>query len=224
MKRFVIHCVAAAAATISFGAMAQVKMFDRPPTLEELRASMAAPAQAAAPAPSIPNAGEQRQGEDRVRTRAIVWNQPAAAAAAPAAAGAVAAQAALPSVASQAPSAQQAAAGNIGQPVAMPINFEPGSSRLAGQANAFIEPIAMLMRADPTLRMVVEGHTDAIGSPSRNLMLSWDRAMTVFRVLVERYGIDPARLQPMGRGSMDPIDAANPEGAVNRRVQFRPIG
>jgi outer membrane protein OmpA-like peptidoglycan-associated protein len=224
MKRFVIHCVAAAAAMISFGAVAQVKMFDRPPTLEELRASMAAPAPAAAPAPSIPNAGEQRQGEDRVRSRAIVWNQPAAAAAAPAAAGAVAAQAALPSVASQAPSAQHAAAGNVGQPVAMPINFEPGSSRLVGQANAFIEPIAMLMRADPTLRMVVEGHTDSSGSPSRNLMLSWDRAMTVFKVLVERYGIDPVRLQPMGKGSMEPIDAGNPEGAVNRRVQFRPIG
>lgn len=222
MKRFVIHSLAAAAALISFGASAQVKVFDRPPTLEELRASMAAPAQAA-PAPAIPNAGEQRQGEDRLRSRAIVWNQPGAAAA-PAAAGAVAAQAALPSVASQAPSAQHAQSASVGQPVAMPINFEPGSSRLAGQANAYIEPIAMLMRADPTLRMVVEGHTDASGSPSRNLMLSWDRAMTVFKVLVERYGIDPVRLQPMGKGSMEPIDNRDPEGAVNRRVQFRPIG
>jgi outer membrane protein OmpA-like peptidoglycan-associated protein len=216
MKSFVIHSVAVAAALVSLGAAAQVKVFDRPPTLEELRASMAAPA-AAAPAPAAPSAGE-----DRVRARGIVWNQPAAAAAAPAATGAVAA--ALPSVASQMPSAQQAASSAVGQPVAMPITFEPGSSRLAGQANAYIEPIAMLMRADPTLRMVVEGHTDASGSPARNLMLSWDRAMTVFKVLVERYGIDPARLQPMGKGSMEPIDSSNPEGAVNRRVQFRPLG
>ncbi len=221
MKRFVIHTVAVAAAWASFGAVAQVKVFDRPPTVEELRASMVAPRAAAAPA--IPNAGEQKPGEDRPRSRAIVWNQPAAAAA-PAAVGAVAAQAALPSVASQMPSVQQASAGAVGQPVAMPINFEPGSSRLVGQANAFIEPIAMLMRADPTLRMVVEGHTDASGSPARNLMLSWDRAMTVFKVLVERYGIDPARLQPIGKGSMEPIDAGNPEAAVNRRVQFRPFG
>lgn len=216
MKRFVIHCVAVAAASISFGAAAQVKMFDRPPTLEELRASMAAPG-------APPPAAAARAGDDQPRARGIVWNQPGATAA-PAAAGAVAAQAALPSVAAQAPSAQQAQAAGVGQPVAMPINFEPGSSRLVGQANAYIEPIAMLMRADPTLRMMVEGHTDASGSPARNLMLSWDRAMTVFKVLVERYGIDPARLQPMGRGSMEPIDAANPEGAVNRRVQFRPLG
>jgi flagellar motor protein MotB len=40
---------------------------------------------------------------------------------------------------------------------------------------------------------------------------------------VERYGIDPVRLQPLGKGSMELIDSANPEGAANRRVQFRPL-
>ena len=50
--------------------------------------------------------------------------------------------------------------------------------------------------------MAIEGHTDASGSAQRNLMLSWDRAMTVFKLLVERYGIDPVRLQPVGKGSM----------------------
>ena len=108
--------------------------------------------------------------------------------------------------------------------MALPINFEPGSSRLAAGANAYIEPIASLLRADPSLRMTVEGHTDASGSPQRNLLLSWDRAMTVFKLLVERYGIDPQRLQPVGKGSQELIDTGNPEGSANRRVQFRPLG
>ena len=45
--------------------------------------------------------------------------------------------------------------------------------------------------------------------------------MTVFKLLVERYGIDPVRLQPVGKGSMELMDAGNPEGAANRRVQFK---
>lgn len=231
MKRLTPFALALVALGAAFGAAAQVKTFDRPPTVEELRASLAKSAAAPA-APGVAEAPPAAQpGEDRVRSRAIVWNQPAAAAAARPAAAAVAGAAALPAAATTQPSAQvataaaaPAAGAGAGQSVALPINFEPGSSRLAVQAGAYIEPIAALLRADPSLRMVIEGHTDASGVPARNLMLSWDRAMTVFKVLVERYGIDPARLQPLGRGSMDPIDPANPEGAVNRRVQFRTMG
>lgn len=113
--------------------------------------------------------------------------------------------------------------GSASPGIALPIGFEPGSSRLASGANAYIDPIASLLRADPSIRLAIEGHTDASGSAQRNLMLSWDRAMTVFKLLVKRYGIDPTRLQPVGKGSMELMDSVNPEGAANRRVQFRPI-
>ena len=52
----------------------------------------------------------------------------------------------------------------------------------------------------------------------------WDRAMTVFKLLVERHGIEPVRLMPVGKGSSEPLDELNPEAANNRRVQFRPLG
>jgi OmpA-OmpF porin, OOP family len=186
-----------------FAAQAQVKSFDKPPTLEELRKSLAAPQ--AAPAAAAADTG------NAPRARGIVWN---------------AAPAKADSAAGGTPSAQTVAAASAepAPSVALPINFAPGSSQLIGQSLSFIEPIAMLMKAEPTLRMVVEGHTDALGSPERNLMLSWDRAMTVFKVLVERYGIEPQRLQPMGKGSTELVDTGNPGAAANRRVQFRPIG
>ncbi len=210
MNTRIAHAVALALASLSLHAAAQVKVFERPPTLEELRASMAAPA-AAQPAAA---ATDESSG---VKKRGIVWNSPGTPAKASTETAAQTAQGTAPGqqTASAAPAQSQG--------IALPINFEPGSSRLAAGATSYIEPIASLLRADPALKMAIEGHTDASGSAQRNLMLSWDRAMTVFKLLVERYGIDPVRLQPVGKGSQELMDAGNPEGAANRRVQFRPI-
>lgn len=210
MNTRIAHSVALALAALSFQASAQVKVFDKPPTLEELRASMAAPAAAA---PAATGGAEEAGG---VKKRGIVWNSPGTPAKA-------STETATQTAQGTAPGQQVAAAPAQSQGIALPINFEPGSSRLAAGATSYIEPIASLLRADPSLKMAIEGHTDASGSAQRNLMLSWDRAMTVFKLLVERYGIDPVRLQPVGKGSMELMDAGNPEGAANRRVQFRPL-
>lgn len=210
MKTWIVHAIAIAAAAAAFGASAQVKVFERPPTLEELRASMAAQSAAPAAAAAAESSGAAPRADDGSgsRRRGIVWNTPAKPSA---------------EVVAQTAQGGASAGGSTSPGIALPIGFEPGSSRLASGANAYIDPIASLLRADPSIRLAIEGHTDASGSAQRNLMLSWDRAMTVFKLLVERYGIDPARLQPVGKGSMELMDGGNPEGAVNRRVQFRPI-
>lgn len=202
MKTYLSIVVAAVAAGFCVSASAQVKVFDRVPTVEELRKAL--------PAASSPEGSGPRG-------RGLVWNQ--APAKSDGASGGNVAAATAPPAQTAAPAADTA-----GGVVALPINFEPGSSKITGQGFSYIEPIAMLMKTDPTLRMVVEGHTDASGSAQRNLMLSWDRAMTVFKVLVERHGIEPNRLQPVGKGSLEPLEPANPEAAGNRRVQFRLLG
>lgn len=46
-------------------------------------------------------------------------------------------------------------------------------------------------------------------------------AYSVFKVLVERYGIDSVRLQPLGRGPLEPMPGVAPSDGMNRRVQFR---
>lgn len=108
-----------------------------------------------------------------------------------------------------------------GPAVAMPIHFDVNSSRLAGPSVGFVDAVASLMAQDPSLRLLIEGHTDANGNASRNLMLSWERAMVVFRTLVDKHGVDPQRLEPLGRGSLEPLEGMDPAAAVNRRVQFR---
>lgn len=108
-----------------------------------------------------------------------------------------------------------------GRGVAMPVNFDHGTARLSKASLVYVETIANVLAEAPSLRLVVEGHTDVTGPARANTMLSWERAFSVFRVLVDRYGIDPERLQPVGKGSGDPLLPSEPAHAMNRRVQFR---
>src|SRR5690606_3068819 len=104
---------------------------------------------------------------------------------------------------------------------ALPINFDLGSSRVERDSLPYIETIASLLQSDPSLQLVIEGHTDALGSYHRNMILSWDRALGVFRTLVESYGVEPQRLQLLGKGSLEPMPGTDPTDGANRREQFR---
>ncbi len=73
----------------------------------------------------------------------------------------------------------------------------------------------------PNSIVTVEGHTDAVGSDAYNLELSRSRARAVRDYLVQRHGIDGARLKTVGYGEARLVEAADPTAAVNRRVQFR---
>ena len=77
------------------------------------------------------------------------------------------------------------------------------------------------MRARPSLRLAVHGHTDDVGSFAYNLALSEERAAAVMTYMVE-HGIDPLRLESEGFGPDKPIDSnESAQGrARNRRVEF----
>ncbi len=68
----------------------------------------------------------------------------------------------------------------------------------------------------------VQGHTDSVGQPDRNLRLSNARAESVRQALVER-GLSRDRLTSRGFGESNPLaDNGTPEGrAQNRRIEFR---
>jgi outer membrane protein OmpA-like peptidoglycan-associated protein len=200
--------------------IAQVTYVDRVPTVDELQAALqqhrgsgtAGQAQAQQPQPEA--AAQPAQN----LSRQIIWNKPAAPAVADGSTNA-----AVPA-AQPAPAPRPANTMSAGPAVAMPITFDTNSSRVAGSSVAYVDAVAGLLQRDPSLRLTIEGHTDAVGSPQRNLPLSWERAMSVFRLLIERHGIDPQRLQPIGRGSLEPLDGLPPTAPRNRRVQFRVLG
>jgi OOP family OmpA-OmpF porin len=81
-----------------------------------------------------------------------------------------------------------------------------------------IDTVAELMKQSPEIKVRIEGHTDAVGSVSYNLSLSGRRALSVGEYLVKQ-GIDPSRLELVGKGMSEPL-TRNKYDPANRRVQF----
>ncbi|MFT4045732.1 MAG: OmpA family protein [Solimonas sp.] len=102
------------------------------------------------------------------------------------------------------------------------INFEFDSARLTAAAKAELDKIAQGLKGQPTMGLIIEGHTDATGADAYNLKLSKQRAAAAKTYLVEQ-GIESSRLTSEGYGESQPI-ATNKtkEGrAENRRVEFK---
>jgi outer membrane protein OmpA-like peptidoglycan-associated protein len=108
--------------------------------------------------------------------------------------------------------------------IAIPVSFGVGSARISEDLMQFVDPIAELLARDTSLRLRVEGHTDASGDAWGNMVLSWERAFAIYKTLVQRYGVDPARLTPVGKGDTEPMPGTEPTAGRNRRVQFRVLG
>ncbi|MCB0994158.1 MAG: OmpA family protein, partial [Acidimicrobiales bacterium] len=103
-----------------------------------------------------------------------------------------------------------------------PIQFATGSATILTESTPILDEVADTLLANPGLRLVVEGHTDNIGSPESNQVLSEQRAASVVAYLVAA-GVDDARLAPVGKGQTEP-KASNDtaEGrAENRRIEFQ---
>jgi outer membrane protein OmpA-like peptidoglycan-associated protein len=106
--------------------------------------------------------------------------------------------------------------------VAFHVNFAFNSTALPSSADEMIGMIAQLMKETPQIKVRIEGHTDGVGSPGYNMTLSERRALAVGEYLV-RQGIDPSRLEVVGKGMSEPL-TANKYDPANRRVQFVRIG
>jgi outer membrane protein OmpA-like peptidoglycan-associated protein len=105
--------------------------------------------------------------------------------------------------------------------VALHINFDLDQATLRPDATPVIDEIAKLLQADPSLKLSVEGHTDATGDAAHNRDLSRRRAETVVGTLVSR-GIDATRLTAEGFGADRPQVPETDEAsrAQNRRVEL----
>lgn len=117
---------------------------------------------------------------------------------------------------------QLALAAGVDSRVDLTINFETDSDNVVGKAHEQLYEIAVSLRSESLskTRILIEGHTDSVGSESYNEDLSYRRALRIKRVLVEKYGIDRSRLEIVGYGESRPITSNDTElgRALNRRV------
>jgi len=101
-------------------------------------------------------------------------------------------------------------------PVDVEVRDLRDDERAAGNAC-----VARALRDNPSLHVVVEGHTDSVGSDSYNHKLSERRAKAVRDYLV-REGIDASRITTRGYGKSRPVASNDTaEGrAENRRAEI----
>lgn len=98
--------------------------------------------------------------------------------------------------------------------------FEQGKADLTDDSKIALHDLAKVMKQNPELRLRIEGHTSAEGDATVNQKLSEARAQAAVDFLVSKEGIDPSRLEAVGKGSSELKDPANPTSDVNRRTEF----
>lgn len=101
------------------------------------------------------------------------------------------------------------------------ILFATNSFSLTEKSQFILKQFSRFLKENPTITIMVQGHTDDVGDDAQNMQLSKDRANEVKKFL-EKQGIASARLTSQGFGETKPKvpnkDAAS--RAVNRRTDF----
>ena len=102
------------------------------------------------------------------------------------------------------------------------VTFDFNKSVIRADSRPVLDEAVQALQSNRSVHIVIEGHTDAIGSEEYNQGLSVDRAEAVYRYLVNA-GVDPERLRTVGYGKTRPVaDNATESGrAQNRRVELR---
>jgi outer membrane protein OmpA-like peptidoglycan-associated protein len=102
------------------------------------------------------------------------------------------------------------------------VLFASGKTALLPIAKDKLSTVArVLQQQSDDKRIVVEGHTDSVGSDDANMKLSQGRADAVREYLVSQ-GVKADRITAVGKGETTPVaDNKSPEGrANNRRVEI----
>jgi chemotaxis protein MotB len=104
--------------------------------------------------------------------------------------------------------------------------FKSGRYEVTPQAKEVLGKVAAVLKNQPDMEFMVEGHTDNVPYHSAVLLDNWDlsvkRATAIIRILQNEYSIEPAKMAASGRGEYNPItDNTTPQNrAVNRRTRI----
>jgi OOP family OmpA-OmpF porin len=100
-------------------------------------------------------------------------------------------------------------------------NFDFDKAQLKPSGRDVLDGAVKTLRDNPSLHVVVEGHTDSVGKDAYNQKLSERRAKAVRDYLV-REGIEPSRITTRGYGESRPVASNDTaEGrAENRRAEI----
>lgn len=101
------------------------------------------------------------------------------------------------------------------------VLFETDRFQLKPAIYPKLDSVASFMDREPTLEIIISGHTDNTGTERHNLQLSQQRARAVAEYLLDK-GIGSHRIQHNGYGSSKPVMNNNSAAGrlKNRRVEM----
>jgi OOP family OmpA-OmpF porin len=109
---------------------------------------------------------------------------------------------------------------------AVEIKFDEDSSVIRPESYRTLGRIADTLY-DPALlpyKFLIVGHTVATGRREPNLTLSQKRADAIRGALVTAFKISPKRLQGIGLGEEQLLDAAHPAAPINQQFEVATVG
>lgn len=105
------------------------------------------------------------------------------------------------------------------------VVFQTGRAELKPGAEARLQPLARYLRANPNVKVRLDGHTDAQGADAFNQRLSQARAASV-RAALAAMGVDGGRIEAIGHGEAQPVADNRTEAGrqQSRRVEITLVG
>ncbi len=104
--------------------------------------------------------------------------------------------------------------------------FKSGKFEVTQQAKTVLGKVAMVLKNQPDIEFMVEGHTDNVPISNNVTEDNWDlsvkRATEVVRVLQNQYGLDPSKMIAAGRGEYKPLmdNSTAQNRSANRRTRI----
>ena len=122
------------------------------------------------------------------------------------------------------PVAQPDLAGRLretGSVILFDLEFASGTTNLADAPYASLRELAAFLKANPSARIAVVGHTDVVGDLTVNIAVSKRRAAAVRQRLIDAHGIAGNRIDAEGMGYLAPVasNLTSDGRDRNRRVE-----
>jgi OOP family OmpA-OmpF porin len=102
------------------------------------------------------------------------------------------------------------------------INFDFDKAIIKPEFMPVLDVAQSILKEQPDLKVVIEGHTCSMGTDAYNQKLSERRAKAVYDYLVKK-GVNAAKLSTVGLGETQPMADNKTESGreLNRRVEFK---
>ena len=104
--------------------------------------------------------------------------------------------------------------------------FNTASYNVSPKANAILQKLADVINSEPSVEVMVEGHTDSRTIHNAKVSDNWDlsvlRATSVVRILQDKYKVAPEKMIAAGRSSYQPLveNDTKEDRAKNRRTRI----